>query len=64
MKKMITAAGRWLGCLLAALGIMASIPGLILVLTGDGLLEWIDKKDVGSMTDEQRRIHYGYGRKW
>lgn len=43
---------------------MVSVPGLILMLAGDGLLEWIDKKTVGSMTDEQRRIHYGYGRKW
>lgn len=64
MKKMITAAGRWLGCLLAALGALASAPGLILMLAGDGLLEWIDKKNVSNMTDEQRRIHYGYGRKW
>lgn len=49
---------------MAALGALASAPGLILMLAGDGLLEWIDKKNVSNMTDEQRRIYYGYGRKW
>lgn len=64
MKKLITRITASLGYLLGALGVMLATPGLILVLVADSILEPIEKKNVGKMSDEDRRNYYGYGRKW
>ena len=64
MKKLITRITASMGYLLGALGVMLATPGLILMLVADSILEWIEKKTAGNMTDAQRRNYYGYGRKW
>lgn len=64
MKKLITWIVACIAYLIGAVGVMFATPGLILILVADSILEPIEKKNVGKMSDEDRRNYYGYGRKW